>query len=74
MATTTIKIVHKDEHTIVSNDKGDKWDINGRLDDATAIASIVFFTLHKEFDKLSGYAENFEIRITMENELKNRKI
>lgn len=42
MATTTIKIEHKDGKTIVSNNKGDVWDFNGRLDDTTAIASIVF--------------------------------
>lgn len=74
MATTTIKIEHKDGKTIVSNNKGDVWDFNGRLDDTTAIASIVFFTLQAQFDKMSFWANNYEIRFAMECEEKDDKL
>ena len=66
MAKTTIKVRHQNGNTVVSNDKGSEWSFGGRLDNETAIASIVFFTILRNFDSVKNVSDDFEIELTME--------
>ena len=66
MAKTTIKVRHQNGNTVVSNDKGSEWSFGGRLDNETAIASIVFFTILRNFDSAKNISDDFEIELTME--------
>lgn len=66
MAKTTIKVRHQNGNTVVSNDKGSEWSFGGRLDNETAIASIVFFTILRNFDSVKNFSDDFEIELTME--------
>lgn len=64
----TLKVERKGETTILSNGKGSKWTME-HVDDETAIASLVFFTLKHRFDQLRDVSGNFEIKITMTDKL-----
>ena len=45
---------HEDNKTILSNGKGNEWCMQG-VDDETAIASLIFFSVKNRFDTtLSG--------------------
>lgn len=63
-----MKVERKGETTILSNGKGSEWTME-QVDDETAIASLVFFTLKHRFDKLRNVSGNFEIKITMTDKL-----
>lgn len=65
MAKTTIKITHKEGNTVASNDKGYQWTFPN-MDSETAIASMVFFTLHREFEKCKLLSEDFVIEFSMD--------
>lgn len=70
METTTITITQKRGKTIVKNDKGNEWSFKN-MDEPTAIASLVFYTLYHQFNKMSVCSENFSISLTMESEFFN---
>ena len=67
MATTTITITKKRGKTIVRNDKGQEWSFH-KMDDATAVASLVFFTIYRQFDKMSMVSDNFTISFSMDSD------
>lgn len=64
----TLKVKRKGDVTILSNGKGNEWTME-HVDDETAIASLVFFTLKHRFDTLRNVSGNFEIKITMTDKL-----
>lgn len=64
----TLKVKRKGNTTILSNGKGSEWTME-QVDDETAIASLVFFTLKHRFDALRNVSGNFEIKITMTDKL-----
>lgn len=64
----TLKVKRKGDVTILSNGKGTEWTME-QVDDETAIASLVFFTLKHRFDELRNVSGNFEIKITMTDKL-----
>lgn len=68
MEATTITITQKRGKTIVRNDKGNEWSFKD-VDETTAIASLVFYTLYKQFNKMSTFSANFSISLTMESEM-----
>lgn len=68
---TTIKVTRKDRKTIIVNDKGNKWTVDG-LDSESAIAALVFFTVKHRFDRLSCFEDNFTIKVTLEQIIENK--
>lgn len=60
----TIQVKHKDEKTIVSNGVGE-WCFDN-MDDDTAIASVVFHTAKRYFQRTKNYSGDFEMKISME--------
>lgn len=73
MTKTTISITRKNGETIVSNNSGSEWTFRGRLDDATAIASIVFFTLNRRFEQVRNFSSDFSLAITLAEEINDGK-
>lgn len=65
--TITVKRVKGVLH--VSNNRGQEWSFTS-MDETTAIASLVFFTLYKKEAFLSLFANNYSIKLTMETNIK----
>ena len=66
MSKTTIKVSHKNGHTVVSNDKVEWTFGNYKMLDETIIASLVFQTIFMKFKELTAYSDDFTIDFTME--------
>ena len=62
-----MSVRHEGNKTILSNGKGNEWCMQG-VDDETAIASLIFFTLKHRFDKMRAIADNFKIEVTLNDE------
>lgn len=62
---------HKENKTILSNGKGNEWCMQG-VDDETAIASLIFFSVKHRFDKMRAIADNFKIECTLTDEFSER--
>ncbi len=63
---TTIKIQHKDDKTVLStNVVGQEWCFD-KLDDETAIASVLYYTVKNYFKRTQIFSSDFEIKISME--------
>lgn len=62
-----LSVRHERNKTILSNGIGNEWCMKG-VDDETAIASLVFFTLKNRFDRMRAIADNFKIKVTLDDE------
>jgi hypothetical protein len=62
-----LTVRHKNDKTFLSNGKGNEWCMQG-VDDETAIASLVFFTLKGRFMRMRDIADNFKIEVTLDEE------
>lgn len=62
---------HEDGKTILSNGKGNEWCMQG-VDDETAIASLIFFSVKNRFDRMHAIADNFKIECTLECEFEEK--
>lgn len=62
-----LTVRHEKNKTILSNGIGNEWCMKG-VDDETAIASLVFFTLKHRFNRMRDIADNFKIQVTLEDE------
>lgn len=65
VSSTTIKITRKNGKIIIANEKGDKWKFYDWMDETTAIASLVYQTLQRTYDRMNSYSGDFEIEFTM---------
>lgn len=66
-----LSVRHEKGKTILSNGKGNEWCMKG-VDDETAIASLVFFTLKHRFDNMRMVSDNFKIEVTLDDEFLER--
>lgn len=65
MSKTTVKIIHNDVDTIVSN--GDvEWTFGSMMLDETVIASLVFQTVFTKFKELASRSDDFSIEFSMD--------
>ena len=60
-------IRHEDNKTILSNGKGNEWWMEG-VDDETAIASLIFFSVKNRFDRMHTLSDYFKIEVTLDDE------
>lgn len=65
---TTIKIIHKDGNTVVSNGNVE-WNFGYKMLDETVIASLVFQTVFVRFKALVMLSSDFTIDFTMEDKI-----
>ena len=73
MSKTTIKVSHKDGHTVVSNDKVEWTFGNYNMLDETIIASLVFQTIFVKFKEMTLCGSDFTIDFTMESTINQKK-
>lgn len=66
-----LSVRHEDGKTILSNGKGNEWCMQG-VDDETAIASLIFFSVKNRFDRMRAIADNFKIECTLECEFEEK--
>ncbi|MBQ5922306.1 MAG: hypothetical protein IIW91_10280 [Alistipes sp.] len=64
-AVTTVLIKHKGNRITMINHRGDKWNVNG-IDDDSALAALLFFTVKHRYEDMRMLSDNFAIRISME--------
>lgn len=64
-AVTTILIKHKGNRITLTNHRGDKWNVSG-IDDDSALAAFLFFTVKHRYEDMRNLSDNFAIRISME--------
>lgn len=62
-----LSVRHEKGKTILSNGKGNEWCMKG-VDDETAIASLIFFTLKNRFLRMRNIMDNFKIEVTLDEE------
>ena len=62
-----MSIRHEGNKTILSNGKGNEWCMQG-VDDETAIASLIFFSVKNRFDKMLTLSDRFKIEVTLNDE------
>lgn len=62
---TTIKVTRKGGRTIISDSKGGEWKFSRHIDSSTAIASLVYQTIYRNFDVMRSFSSDFEIEFTM---------
>lgn len=62
---TTLKIKNGDGMTVVSNDRGDKWECLGNMPELYSLGALVFFTLQSTFRKCLFWSSRFEIEMTI---------
>lgn len=67
MMKVIMTIRHERDITILSNGNGNEWCMQG-VDDETAIASLIFFSVKNRFDKMRAIADNFKIEVTLDDE------
>lgn len=67
----TMTIRHKGNKTYLSNNMGNEWCMHG-LDDETAIASLIFFSVKNRFDRMHAIADNFKIECSLECEFEEK--
>ena len=60
-------IRREDNKTFLSNGKGSEWCMQG-VDDETAIASLIFFSVKNRFDKMHTLSDRFKIEVTLDDE------
>ena len=60
----TLTVGRKIGRIYLSNGIGQEWKMTG-VDEKTAIASLVYFTLFSRFDITSMYSDNFKIEISI---------
>lgn len=64
-AKTTILIRHEGKRITLINHRGDKWNVSG-MDDDSALAALLFFTVKHRYKDMRKLSDNFAIRISME--------
>lgn len=65
MSQTIILTVGRSKGKLVlDNNRGQVWKMSG-VDDETALAALVFFTLKGRLDQFSCFSDNFEIELTI---------
>lgn len=64
-AVTTILIKRKGNRITLINHRGDKWHVDG-IDDDSALAALLFFTVKHRYEDMRNLSDNFAIRISME--------
>lgn len=62
-----LTVRHEKNKTFLSNGKGNEWCMQG-VDDETAIASLVFFSLKHRFDRMRSISDRFKIEVTLDDE------
>lgn len=62
---TTIKVTRKGGRTIITDGNGGEWKFSRHIDSSTAIASLVYQTIYRNFDVMTCYSGDFEIEFTM---------
>lgn len=73
MSKTTIKVSHKNGHTVMSNDKVEWTFGNYNMLDETIIASLVFQTIFVKFKEMAAYSDDFTIDFTMESTINQKE-
>lgn len=67
MSKVIIKARRLKGKTIVSNDRGDKWESPGNMPERYAIAALVEFTLERYVSSTAFYSNDFEIEMIVRN-------
>lgn len=67
---TTIKVTCKDGEHIITDEKGSEWKFSFNIDVTTAIASLVYQTIYRHYDRKTWYSDDFEIEFTMKEKNK----
>ena len=62
-----LTVRHEKGKTILSNGKGSEWCMKG-VDDETAIASLVFYTLKSRFKQMTNLGLDFKLEVTLSEE------
>lgn len=60
----TLSVGRKNGRLILDNGKGTEWKMTG-LDEKTAIASLVYFTIFSRFDQISCLSSDFKIDVSL---------
>lgn len=60
----TLTVGRKNGKLYLNNGIGQEWKMSG-VDEKTAIASLVYFSLFSKFDITSMYSSNFKIELTI---------
>ena len=60
----TLSVGRKNGKLILSNGIASEWKMTG-VDEKTAIASLVYYTIFSRFDQLSCFSSNFKIDISL---------
>jgi len=60
-----IKVVEKDNQTIIVTDKGQEFTFNCSMDAADMMVLAISRTLISNWDKLRGYNDTFELTMTI---------
>lgn len=58
-----IRAERKNGHTIVSNNRGDKWECLGNMPEGYSISALVNFTLIKAIDNMTCYSNSFKVEM-----------
>lgn len=62
---TTVSVKRKNGKITLINDKGKEWTMKG-IDDESAIAALLFFTVKYKYEEMRMLSDDFAIRISME--------
>lgn len=62
---TTISVKRQNGEITLRNDKGVEWTMKG-IDDESAIAALIFFTVKHKYEAMRILSDDFSIRISME--------
>lgn len=58
-----IRAERKNGHTIVSNNRGDKWECLGNMPEGYSISALVNFTLIKAIDNMTCCSNRFKVEM-----------
>lgn len=62
----TLHVERRNGKTILSNDKGDKWECLGNMPEVYSIAALVSYTLNNRLKWTAAVADHIKISMTIE--------
>jgi hypothetical protein len=67
----TLSVGRKNGKLVLSNGKSSEWKMTG-VDEKTAIASLVYFSIFSRFDQLSCFSSDFKIDVSLCESIKDK--
>lgn len=67
----TLSVGRKNGKLVLSNGKSSEWKMTG-VDEKTAIASLVYFTIFSRFDQLSCFSSDFKLDVSLCESIKDK--